>query len=47
MDPHDDIVLGGVRVRHVREDEPSDTGISVSNGDGLHDTILVQADGVS
>ncbi len=36
MDAHDDVVLGGVGVGHVRYGEPTDTGMAVSNGDGLH-----------
>ena len=40
MGPHDDIVLGGVGVGDVRQGEPTDAGISVSNGYGLHDSIF-------
>jgi hypothetical protein len=31
MDPHDDIILGGVRVGQVRYDQPADAGVTVSN----------------
>jgi hypothetical protein len=41
MDPHDDIVLAGVGVIHVRQGEPTHAGIAVSNGDGLHDSIFL------
>jgi hypothetical protein len=41
MDPHDDVVLGGVRVGHLRQGEPTHASIAVSNGDGLHDSIIL------
>jgi hypothetical protein len=41
MDPHDDIVLGGVGVGHVRQGESTDAGIAVANGDGLHDSSFL------
>jgi hypothetical protein len=37
MDPHDDIIPGGVRVGQVRQGQPADTGIAVLNGDGFHE----------
>jgi hypothetical protein len=40
MHPHDDIVLGGPRVGHVGQGESTDTGVTVSDGDGLHGRIL-------
>jgi hypothetical protein len=40
MDLHDDIILGGVRVGHVRQGQSTDARGAVSNGDGFHDVIL-------
>jgi hypothetical protein len=42
MHPHDDIVRGGLRVRHVRQGESTDTGVTVSDSDGSHGRILVR-----
>lgn len=42
MHPHDDIVLSGMGVGHVREGEPTDTRVTVSNGDGLHAGSLLE-----
>jgi hypothetical protein len=36
MHSHDDIVLGSVRVRQVGQGQPSQTGVTVMDGDGLH-----------
>ena len=36
MHPHDDVVLGGVGVGHLRQGESTDAGGAVSNSDGLH-----------
>jgi hypothetical protein len=44
MDPHDHIVLGGVRVGHVRQRQSTDAGIAISNGDGLHDSTFSVGD---
>jgi hypothetical protein len=41
MDPHDDIVLGGVGIGHVRQREATDTGSTISNSDGLHDIAFL------
>jgi hypothetical protein len=43
MDPHDDIILGGVRVGHVRQGQSTDAGTAVSNGDGFHDISIPAA----
>lgn len=34
--PHDDVVLGRVGVGHVRQGQPGETGVTVSDSDGLH-----------
>jgi hypothetical protein len=36
MRSHDDVVLGGARVWHLRQGERTDAGGAVSNGNGLH-----------
>jgi len=36
MHAHDDVVLGGVRVRQVREGQPSQTSVAVTDDDGSH-----------
>ena len=36
VDAHDDVVLGGVGIGQVGQGEPTDTGVAVSYGDGLH-----------
>ena len=36
VDPHDDVVLGGVGVGQVGQGEPADAGVTVSDGDGSH-----------
>jgi hypothetical protein len=41
MDPHDDVILGGVRVGHVRQGQSTDANTAVSNGDGFHDISLL------
>ena len=41
MDAHDDIVHGGVGIWQVCRGRPTDAGIAVSNGDGLHDSIFL------
>ena len=38
MHSYDDVVLGRVRVGHIRQGESTDAGIAVLNGDGLHRT---------
>jgi hypothetical protein len=42
--PHDDVVLGRVRVGQVRQGQPCDTRVSVSNSDGLHDSPYWEGD---
>ena len=37
---HDDIVLGSLRIRQLRQGQPSRTSVTVSDGDGLHSTFL-------
>jgi len=38
MHSHDDVVLGGVGVWHLRQGESTDADGAVSNSDGLHDS---------
>lgn len=40
MHAHDDVVLGSVRVRQVRQGQPSRTSVTVADGDGLHSNFL-------
>ena len=40
MHAHDDVVLGGVRVRQVRQGQPSQASVAVADGDGLHSNFL-------
>ncbi len=37
---HDDIVLGSLRIRHLRQGQPSRTSVTVADGDSLHNTFL-------
>jgi hypothetical protein len=44
MHAHDDVVLGGVRVRQVRQGQPSQTSVAVADGDGLHRISLLMVE---
>jgi hypothetical protein len=42
--PDDDVVFGGLELGNVRQGESTGTGVTVSNGDGSHDSFLCGED---